>query len=568
MLLDSNLQHLEALKTEVVAVSGLKSISSRDCRTVSFLIITKTRLSVSETTIKRVFGFAVSRFNPSAYTLDALSVYCGYENWKAFCNSRLPAAPSDGKYPFDHHSQSIGTAEQRVPVTTLFEDPIVVALLESSLSTLIIKANAPEFTIIAFNEAYRDMSFTQNRDIKGMSVWEAFDPHLAGSNGPTLLLQALHNAIDKQQTIQMEPLHYNVLSEVRHIVALSWWDFKIVPLVYDGVVTHLMLNVTNITNLVLHQDEIEKAIIKELTEAEDLATTNVKLNQSNEILADHFEQLNKVKSELEELNRSLEMRVFLRTRLLSESESKQRKLIDNAPVAIAVLKGPDHVIETANKNIIKYWGKTESVINKPLAVALPELEGQPFISILNEVRATGVSYINPELRAYLNFNGVHQPRYFNMIYQPIQHVQGITDSIFIVAFDITDHVMARQKLQQSESMLRLAVTAANIGTWSFDLKSKEIIYNHIFATLLGWEKEEQMNIDQALNQVTDEYRDEIVNVIAYAIVNDTDYEFSYSHRRFNDNQVIHLKALGKTSLDDAGTKIFSGVIWETKGAIA
>ncbi|GAA4308083.1 hypothetical protein GCM10023149_01820 [Mucilaginibacter gynuensis] len=447
----------------------------------------------------------------------------------------------------------------------LFTDPLVTALLATPVPTLILANDAPDFTVITYNKAYEEATYIKNRSIRGMSYWAAFDPEKAGSYGPTLLIEAFHEAIYAGNTVQMKPLHYNIPSAIVSVGELCWWDIKIVPIVYNGEVTYLLLNVYNITDKVVHQDAIEKAIIKELTLAEDLASSNVKLHTAVEKLALVNYELSLTKSQLEELNQHLENRVFERSKKLFESEAKQRQLIDNAPVAIAVLRGPNHIVEMANKKIVEYWGKTNGVVNKPLSVALPELEGQPFINILDSVRESGVPYINPELCAFLNFNGVYQPRYYDMIYQPVQYTPGLTDSIFIVAVDITDHVNARKKLEQSESMLRLAIEAANIGTWSVSTEEKILKYNPILARIVGWEHERSMTYEEAIGQVTDEYRDTIIKVIEQAIADGSDYEFTYTQKRFNDGRIIRLKAKGRVlSGGTDGERLFSGVVIEIK----
>jgi len=78
-------QYFELLKTAVITKSGFKSISPSDCRVISINIQENTRHSVSETTLKRVFGFAYSKFRPSLFTIDAMSQYCGYDGWDDFC---------------------------------------------------------------------------------------------------------------------------------------------------------------------------------------------------------------------------------------------------------------------------------------------------------------------------------------------------------------------------------------------------------------------------------------------------------------------------------------------------
>ncbi|MDN3548187.1 PAS domain-containing protein [Mucilaginibacter aquaedulcis] len=534
---------LEIIKALTLAAAGIKNVTPADCRLLSFLIMTKTKLGVSETTLKRLYGFAISKFNPSYYTLNTLAVYCEFDGWDSFSRIQPKSLPVSDILPAD-----------------IFDNPLVLTLLDTSIPTAILKANAPDFTIVTYNTAYEDATFIKKRNIRGLALWDAFDPGKAGGTGPTLLLEAIYEALSSKQTVQMPPLHYNVPSAVRNINELSWWNVKIVPVIYEGFVKYLLLNTYNITHKVLHQDAIETAIMMELTMAEDLATTNVKLNKAIENLAENHNELTDTKNKLEELNAHLEERVLERTKRLFENESKQRELINSAPVAIAILKGAEHIIEIANKKILEYWAKDNNVIGKSLAAALPELEGQPFIEILDNVRETGIPYINPELRAFIVYDGIFQARYYDMIYQPIQHSPGITDSIYIVAIDITENVIAKKKLEESESMLRLAITAAKIGIWSYHPKTQVLIHNSIFAKILGWDSEETLTYEQAIGQVTEEFRETLRDVVESAIADGGDYDFTYRHKKFNDGRIIWLRGTGKITTDDAGERCFSGIV--------
>jgi len=542
---------LETLKALALSLAGIKIISADDCRGLSFAIMVKTKLALSELTLQRLFGLTPSKFQPSLHTLNILSVYCGYDGWATFCNSKISDTLAD---------QETGGK--------LHFDPLFFALLETSTPTVILKANVPDFNIVVYNKAYEVATHTQKRKLSGLTFWEAFNPEIAGKKGPLALLEAFIDVVNNQRALKMDPLQYNITSWLPNGSALSWWDIKIMPVIDDDVCKYLLINLENITERVLHQEEIEHAILKELTMAEDLATVNVKLNKALESLAESHEELTVAKQQLEGLNISLEGRVFERTKELIESETKQRQLIDNAPVAIAVLRGREHIIETANKKIIDYWGKDTNVLNQPLYLALPELQGQPFIAILDEVRRSGIAYRNPEIRAFLNVNGMYQARYFDMIYQPIQHQAGITDSIYIVAVDITESVFSRKKLEISEQTLRLAVTAANIGTWSFNPQSRVLNYNFMFAKILGWDSEEPITFDQAIAQVTDEFRENIVEQVDIAIKSGKEYDFTYVHKKFNDGQLIWLHGIGRINTDESDDQtVFSGIIKEVSPEI-
>ena len=98
----------------------------------------------------------------------------------------------------------------------------------------------------------------------------------------------------------------------------------------------------------------------------------------------------------------------------------------------------------ANTLILKLWGKTKSVVGKPLSLALPELAGQPYLDILDEVYITGKRYIGKELPVLLNIDGVDEVVYFNFIYEPLKNKSDVTNAIMIIANDVTS--MVREKL--------------------------------------------------------------------------------------------------------------------------
>ncbi|GAB3927866.1 hypothetical protein [Mucilaginibacter myungsuensis] len=78
----------EELKKQILKIAGYTDLIPANCKAISSLIEAKTRQKISETTLKRIFGFAYSKFQPSLFTLDAMSKYCGYRSWNDFCENQ------------------------------------------------------------------------------------------------------------------------------------------------------------------------------------------------------------------------------------------------------------------------------------------------------------------------------------------------------------------------------------------------------------------------------------------------------------------------------------------------
>ena len=73
-----NISHLK----ELVEQRFEKEIIARNCSELSEHILEYTNRSVGAHTLKRFFGFVKSNANPSAYTLDTIAIYLGFENFK------------------------------------------------------------------------------------------------------------------------------------------------------------------------------------------------------------------------------------------------------------------------------------------------------------------------------------------------------------------------------------------------------------------------------------------------------------------------------------------------------
>ncbi|MEZ0607055.1 PAS domain-containing protein [Fibrella sp. WM1] len=141
-------------------------------------------------------------------------------------------------------------------------------------------------------------------------------------------------------------------------------------------------------------------------------------------------------------------------RLLEESEARFRSLVEEAPVATCLFVGRELRIEVANSQMIGFWGKDATVFGRPLEEAVPELKGQPFLAILDHVFTTGEAYEDRGARAELVVDGVLGTYYFDYTYKPLRNAQGEVFGIMDMAVDVTDQVLARQQLEESELFAR------------------------------------------------------------------------------------------------------------------
>ena len=128
---------------------------------------------------------------------------------------------------------------------------------------------------------------------------------------------------------------------------------------------------------------------------------------------------------------------------------------------------------------------------------------------------------------------------------------------------VEEQVKATNAVEHAEEMLRLSIEAGKVGTWNIEPQTKALKYNDTLAKIFGYQGAESMTYDQAIGQVTDEHRPKIIEAIAEAIANGGNYDITYTQRRFNDDEVIWLRSLGRVRKDEDGEySLFSGVVMD------
>jgi PAS domain S-box-containing protein len=142
-----------------------------------------------------------------------------------------------------------------------------------------------------------------------------------------------------------------------------------------------------------------------------------------------------------------------RERLLKQLEAERSKLaylFTKAPAFVATLQGPEHVFELTNPAYLQLIGHRD-VIGKPIRDALPEIEGQGFFEILDNVFQTGEPFIGRELAVQLQWepDAPLENRFVDFVYQPIFEASGSVSGIFAHGFDISEQVQARQDAEQA-----------------------------------------------------------------------------------------------------------------------
>lgn len=138
-----------------------------------------------------------------------------------------------------------------------------------------------------------------------------------------------------------------------------------------------------------------------------------------------------------------------------ESEKRFRNVLEQAPDPILFLRGEDMVLDIANEPLFKLWKVGREAIGKPFLEILPEMKGQGFFEMLQDV------YFNKKIikgyetpAVFVRENGQEETIYFNFVYSPYYEADGTVSGVLVVASDVSPAVKAKQQLIESEDRFR------------------------------------------------------------------------------------------------------------------
>jgi PAS domain S-box-containing protein len=187
--------------------------------------------------------------------------------------------------------------------------------------------------------------------------------------------------------------------------------------------------------------------------------------------------------------------VLAERRRIDEVE-RLRRLFDNAPTFMAVLRGPDHVFELTNNAYLQLVGHRD-LIGRPVREALPEVAGQGFFELLDELYRSGEAFIGRSTKIGLQRTpgAPVEERLVDFVFQPIVGPSGQVTGIFAQGYDVTERHLAEEALRESEERFRLIADSAPVPMWVTRLDRSRSFVNRAYVEFLGISYEESIEFD-------------------------------------------------------------------------
>lgn len=235
------------------------------------------------------------------------------------------------------------------------------------------------------------------------------------------------------------------------------------------------------------------------------------------------------------------------------AEGQLRSLLTQAPVAMAIYRGPKHIVELANERMLAYWGRTrEETVQRPLFEAISELDGQGFREIMDSVYKTGERYISSETPLTLHRAGKETTIYINLTIEALQDENGMINGMIAVAADVSEQVESRKEIEKISDTLRLAMDASGMGIWKTTWGSDLLEVSPRARAIHAIPMEEVLSFDRTLSVVVPEHRERFQQAIISAVESKGSFSEDYQIQPFDGSKRKWLNSTGKVELDEKG----------------
>lgn len=163
-------------------------------------------------------------------------------------------------------------------------------------------------------------------------------------------------------------------------------------------------------------------------------------------------------------------------RELEHERGRLREMLIQAPAAILVSEGPEHVFVMQNDFARQILGGRD-VVGKRFCEAFPEAELQGLFAIYEQVYRSGEAFVGREVYSQVDRGGQgNNEGYFNFVYQPLFDTEQRVYGVLTFAVEVSDQVRARRLIEEKAE--ELAALSRDLERSNRDLDQFAYVASH------------------------------------------------------------------------------------------
>lgn len=173
-----------------------------------------------------------------------------------------------------------------------------------------------------------------------------------------------------------------------------------------------------------------------------------------------------------------------------------RYLFVDAPMQIAVMRGPDHVVEVVNP-LLRETANTDPV-GRPARTVLRDVLGRRILDLLDHVYETGERIALHELPVEWSRGGTQTTGHADLVLEPRRDERGQTDGIFMLVHDVTSAVRARSRADLALTRDSAILARTTLGVLIVDQEYRPLLVNDAAEQVMGGTLEATRPLDPQL----------------------------------------------------------------------
>lgn len=171
---------------------------------------------------------------------------------------------------------------------------------------------------------------------------------------------------------------------------------------------------------------------------------------------------------------------------LLEKQKEFKNIVSQSPIAIAILKGSDLIIEIGNQSMLELWRKEfAEVEGKSILEVFPELREQSYSGLLKNVMETGIPYRDTESLAHVDSHDGRKSFYLDFEYSPLFNTNNEVYGIMCTVNNVTDRVKARKLKEISQKKHSKLIQTLPVAMYTIDKNGYIDLFNVAAETLWG-----------------------------------------------------------------------------------
>jgi two-component system CheB/CheR fusion protein len=273
---------------------------------------------------------------------------------------------------------------------------------------------------------------------------------------------------------------------------------------------------------------------------EAMQAYNEELLSANEEMQSANEELQSINEELETVNTEHKYTINELTDLNDDLNNYFRSNINGQ-----LFVDRDILLKKYSPGAIKHINIRESDIGRPLSNITTNIKFETLIEDIKKVMNNGEIIIQ-------EIESVDGKIYQVMTSPYLRKSDKKIYGAIITFYDISELKRTQIELDKSNKMLSLATVAAEIGTWSIVIETRELISSPRLKEIFGFPGTGQMTFDDAVARIVSEQQALFLDSITTAIINGEKFELEYPVHGLQDGKLHWIRAIGNLTHNKEG----------------